>query len=575
VSDSSYYGNVNIELLRWIPLTAKRVLELGCGEAALARAYKARNPTADYVAVETYAPAAAIARTRVDQLVEADFLAMDADAIASLGLFDVIVLGDVLEHLSDPWRALKTLSGMLTPGGRVALSVPNVSHWTALANLITGNWPAEDAGLFDRTHLRFFTLASLKATLTQSGLAMERARPRMFVGNRPEAERWIPILANAAEQAGQDRASFVHRCQALQYVASAHRSDFTPPQRLHIHVAALAPSFLDVRTRLPAEAMESDPTLSITYQEKSAALPDLPVNTPKVAVLQRLVMSNEDQWRDYVSKARAGGWLLVYELDDHPDLIGRVQGGTVSALIRRAITRGCHAVQTSTPELGEMLGRLNPEIAVFPNAVLDLPQFQPRAGAARVFYGALNREGFSAQVAAALAPAIAEQPDLDFAVVHDRAFFDALPTARKTFSTALPYADYLQTMASCDVVLSPLEGTEGEMFKSDIKFLEASRCGAAMIASPCVYDRTIKDGVTGLIARDLSQWPAHLSRLAGDPALRNTMAHAAWREVRDRRMMAGQLSTRVAWYRDLYARRAELNDALLTRWPVSNDASAV
>ncbi len=575
MSDSNYYGNINIELLRWIPLAARRVLELGCGEAALARAYKARNPAAEYVAVEAHPPAAAIARTRVDHLIEADFMAMDTDAIAALGLFDVIVLGDVLEHLPDPWRALKTLSGMLTPQGRVALSVPNVSHWSALANLMSGNWPAEDAGLFDRTHLRFFTLASLQTILAQSSLTIERARPRIIVGNRQAAERWIPILANAAEQAGQDRAAFVQRAQTLQYVASAYRSDFKPGERLHIHIAALAPGFLDIRTRLPAEALESDPGLTVSYREKSAQLPDLPVDAPKVAVLQRLVMTNEDQWLAYVSQARARGWLLVYELDDHPDLIGRVQGGSVSALIRAAITRGCHGVQTSTPQLAEVLRRLNPEVAVFENTVLDLPDLQPREGATRVFYGALNREGFSAQVAAALAAAIARHPELEFSVVHDRAFFDALPTPRKTFSPALVYADYLQTMGSCDVVLSPLEGTAGELYKSDIKFLEAARCGAAMIASPCVYERTIKSGITGLIADDLAQWPEHLIRLAGDPALRNEIAKAAWLEVRDTRMMASQLATRIAWYRDLHARRAELDDALLTRWPAISGAQTV
>jgi SAM-dependent methyltransferase len=568
VSEPNYYGNVNVDLLRWIPLTARRVLELGCGEAALAAAYKMRNPGAEYVAVETHAPAAAIARARVDQLIEADFLALDPTELKALGQFDAIVLGDVLEHLSDPWRALRILRDMLAPDGRVALSVPNVSHWTALANLMTDAWPALDSGLFDRTHLRFFTLTSLQITLAESGLAVERARPRMFVGNREAAERWIPILADAAEKAGQNRADFVKRSQALQYVASAHRAGFKPPERLHIHFAALAPAFMDVRTRLPAEALESDPSLTVSYREKSAVLPDLPVDQPKVAVLQRLIMRDENHWRSYVAQARARGWTLVYEIDDHPDLLGRVhQSGAMRAQIRAAITRGCHAVQTSTVKLANALRELNPELAVFENAVMDLPPFQPRHQVRKVFYGALNREGFSAQVASALAPALHAHPELEFSVVHDRAFFDALPTQNKTFQSALSYVDYLKSMADCDIVLSPLEGSDAELYKSDVKFLEATRCGAAMIASPCVYEDTIQQGLTGLIAREIADWPTALARLVADPALRDTIAAAAWRQVRDHRMMAAQVAARGLWYRDIHARRDALDAAILERWP--------
>lgn len=567
MSDFNYYGNINVELLRWIPLNARRVLELGCGEAALAAAYKLRNPGVEYVAVEAHPPAAAIARTRVDQLIEADFMAMDAAAISALGQFDAIVLGDVLEHLPDPWRALKTLRDMLMEDGRLALSVPNVSHWTALANLFQGQWPTLDSGLFDRTHLRFFTMNSLKSTLGESGFTMERARPRMFVGDRKAAERWIPILADAAERGGQNRAEFVHRSQALQYVASAHRAEFQSPERLHIHFATMAPNFLDVRMRLPAETLEADAGLSISYVEKSAALPNLPAATPKIAILQRLIMNTEADWRPYAAQAHARGWTLVYEIDDHPDLIGRVHlGGTMSAQLRAAVSL-CHAVQTSTPVLAEALRELNPEVAVFENTVLDLPPFDPRPAVRRVFYGALNREGFSKQVAAALKPAIDDNPDLQFTIVHDRAFFDALPTEEKTFHSALPYEGYLKAMASCDIVLSPLEGTEGELFKSDIKFLEASRCGAAMIASPCVYEKTIASGVNGLIARDLEDWPAHLSRLIARPDERNTLAEAAWRYVRDNRMMSSQVAMRADWYRSLHARRAELDRALAKRLP--------
>ncbi len=557
---------VNIDLLRWIPLDARRVLELGCGEATVASVYKRRNPDVEYVAVEGREAFAAIARTRVDRLVEADVTVLTGAEIADLGQFDVVVLGEVLARLRDPWAMLRTLATLLTPQGQVVLTTPNVSHWSAIANLISGAWPTADDGLFDRANVRFFTLTSLRETLAQSGLHVERARP-LNSPHAPDEERWLPILANAAEQAGVNRAVFLQQARASHYVATARRQGAPPPPRLHVHFLAMAPDYLDARTRLPMEALESEFGLTTSYQERLAALPNLPVDLAKIAIIQRILVRDERGWRDFINNARRMGWMVVYEIDDHPDLIGRVHANSdVGKALRISVAYNCHAVQTSTTMLADVLRESNPEAAAFGNCVFDLPPFTPHPGTRRIFYGALNREAFSSGIAAALGPLLSSNLDLHFEVVHDRAFFDALPTGRKTFHPLLPYADYLALMASCDVVLSPLEGLGGEAYKSDIKFLEASRAGAAMIASPAVYAATIEDGVTGLIAREPGDWAAGLSRLIAEPDLRNTIARAAWDYVKAERMMCKQVAARRDWYRSLIDRRAELDAALLARW---------
>ena len=466
--------------------------------------------------------------------------------------------------MPDPWLVLRRLSGLLSFEGEIALSVPNVSHWSAMAKLMSGEWPAADSGLFDRTHLRFFTLSSLIKTLGDCDLAIERAQPRTFVGDRAEAEKWIPILAAAAEQAGERKEAFLKRAQTLQYVVTAFRKDSPPLPKMHLHFAAMAPSFMQARTSAPFEAMQSIASVTSSYREKSAQLPEIDVSVPKIAILQRLLMP-KSSIETFISAARTKRWTLVYEIDDHPDLIAKVQrSGDMAASLRELITYSCHAVQTSTPKLADVLRALNPEIEVFENAVFDLPPLRPRR-VTRVFYGALNRERFSAKVAAALAPAIAEHPELEFIVLHDQAFFSALPTERKTILKAAPYDAYLQAMESADVVLSPLEGLETETYKSDIKFIEAARAGAAMIASPCVYEDAIRHEETGLIARDLEDWSVCLSRLAANAALRNAIADAAWREVRDARMMAYQVERRMDWYRGLCARHDLLDAALFER----------
>jgi len=567
MSDRELSKSVYFDLLPWIPLDARRVLELGCGDGALAALYKRRNPDAEYVAVEADESHADAARPSVDRLIEADFITLTAAEVAELGQFDVVVLGDVLVRQQDPRALLETLAGLLKPFGQIVLTTPNAAHWSAIAGLISGTELAAARGLADRSGARFFTLNALREALARSGFHVERARP-IRSPEGPEAERWLPILANAAEQAGINRTAFLQQAQASRYIATARRTGAPSSPLIHVHFAAMAPDFLDVRTHLPMEALASEFGVRTSYRVRSANLPDLPSDVPKIAIIQRILAQDERYWREYMNRARHAGWTVVYEIDDHPDLIGQVHqtDAQMRAATRISVTYNCHAAQTSTEMLAEALREKNPEVAAFSNCVFDLPPFAPRPGVRRVFYGALNREAFSSQIAAALEPFLASDPDVHFEVVHDRAFFDALPTTRKTFRPRRPYADYMAVMAACDVVLSPLEGLGGEAYKSDIKFLEASRAGAVMIASPAVYETTIKDGVTGFIAREPGDWAKRLSRLIAEPDLRNTIARAAWDYVKAERMMCKQVAARRDWYRSLIDRRAELDAALLARW---------
>ncbi len=72
-------------------------------------------------------------------------------------VFDYIVIGDVLEHLKDPAYILISLSEKLKLYSNFIISVPNISNADIILNLIEGKFNYGDAGLLDRTHLRFFT----------------------------------------------------------------------------------------------------------------------------------------------------------------------------------------------------------------------------------------------------------------------------------------------------------------------------------------------------------------------------------------------------------------------------------
>ncbi|WP_340646690.1 hypothetical protein [Phenylobacterium sp.] len=338
------------------------------------------------------------------------------------------------------------------------------------------------------------------------------------------------------------------------------------PAPLAVQIAAFAPRLMDIRTRLPAQALRADPELIVAYGGAPFKFLPLAPESPKILVLQRPVLPSVKAWCAAMADSIQGGWLVVTEFDDHPAMIAAVAAEKLTPDGWR--TYGfSHALQTSTERLGRAFSKYNPVVKVFPNAVFDLPPFPAAPAPRRVFYGALSRGKFAARVAASLAPVTEEFPEVEYVVVGDRAVFDALPTANKSFHDYLPYEAYLDLMATCAVSLSPVEGRLYEDTKSDAKFLDAAARGVVTLASPTIYAETMVHGRTGLIAHRLKDWAPRLAEALRDEPARQLMAQLAWKYVRDNRMFAHQAADRSAWYRELWDRRAELNAGLLTRLP--------
>ncbi len=84
--------------------------------------------------------------------------------------------GDVLEHLVDPWGTLAALTGLLRAGRHRGRLPAQRGHWTVRRALLRGRFPREDHGLFDRTHLRWFTRSDARALVTGAGLQLVRER---------------------------------------------------------------------------------------------------------------------------------------------------------------------------------------------------------------------------------------------------------------------------------------------------------------------------------------------------------------------------------------------------------------
>jgi hypothetical protein len=388
--------------------------------------------------------------------------------------------------------------------------------------------------------------------------------------------RWAP-----ARDAGAEVLARLERCglrlreavdEAGVAVLRAERIDGPPPPALRLVLLACASFLMDVRTRLPARGLRADPELRVEYLVGPCSLPLAATEEPKILVLQRPA-DPLDQAFAQVAYAMARDWLMVIEYDDHPALTAEAVGKPYdeNELKRFGMV---HAVETSTEALARIFRPSNPELRVFENSVFELAPFPAEPRPRRVFYGAVSRGEFGVAVARSLAPVTAEFPDLEFVVLADRAVFEALPTANKRFEDYLTYEGYLARMAGCAVSLSPIEPKPWREMKSDAKFLDAARAGVLTIGSPLIYEGAIEHGVNGLLARRLEDWAPLLRRMLAEPEERRAMALRAWDEVRRERMFALQARARRDWYLSLWARRAELNAALLARVPGLAEAVA-
>jgi hypothetical protein len=124
------------------------------------------------VAIELDPTMAAQASRFCERVVVGDLDVIDLDAELGKERFDVIVAADVLEHLKDPLEALKRLRPFLTPDGFFVVSLPNIAHASVRLSLLQGSFDYRDLGLLDRTHLRFFTHASMQELFDEAEFGM-------------------------------------------------------------------------------------------------------------------------------------------------------------------------------------------------------------------------------------------------------------------------------------------------------------------------------------------------------------------------------------------------------------------
>ena len=154
-------------LLDWIG-TGKRVLELGCATGYMSR-YMTEKRGCTVTGIEVDPKAAEQAANTCSEVFVRDLSSTGWNQGLPERAFDVVVMGDVLEHLAHPEQVLGDVQRLLTENGRIVVCLPNVLHWVTRFKMLFGRFDYRNWGTLDRTHLKFFTVATARQLLERTG----------------------------------------------------------------------------------------------------------------------------------------------------------------------------------------------------------------------------------------------------------------------------------------------------------------------------------------------------------------------------------------------------------------------
>ncbi len=210
-------NNYNRDLLPLIPPSARGVVDVGCNNGALARAYKAINPSCRYIGIEVVPVNAEGAGRYCDEVLIQDIENVDESFYAKFADYNVWVFGDVLSHLRYPWEVLARIRRNMPSDGCVIVCLPNAQHWSMQAKLAVGDFRYDPAGgLMDLTHLRFFTRATMLEMFAGAGFRIEQGFPRVF--GEVNNDHIISAIRSMAIGVGADPDLAVKDSMAFQYV---------------------------------------------------------------------------------------------------------------------------------------------------------------------------------------------------------------------------------------------------------------------------------------------------------------------------------------------------------------------
>ncbi|MGD0088845.1 MAG: class I SAM-dependent methyltransferase [Planctomycetota bacterium] len=169
-----FYESINIPLWRALrEIRGKAVLDVGCGTGALGELLQQNGNTVE--GITWSAEEARIAAARLAKVYVFDLNSAERHRTELRRSYDMLVFADVLEHLLAPRGTLAALLPLLSPGGKVYVSLPNIACFHVRLGLLCGGFEmSKSGGALDETHLHFYTLKTARELLRGADLEIEK-----------------------------------------------------------------------------------------------------------------------------------------------------------------------------------------------------------------------------------------------------------------------------------------------------------------------------------------------------------------------------------------------------------------
>lgn len=157
------YNGARVDLLELdhFNFNNKTILDVGCYQGANAKYIKERYDNVRYIGLEGNVEAVANVFSDVDEIYQVDLDNMDFMFLTDMNI-DFIILGDVIEHLKNPDTFMAKIRNIIHQNTILLVSIPNIQYYETFLQLLFGNFPKRERGLFDRTHLHWFTHKEFK-----------------------------------------------------------------------------------------------------------------------------------------------------------------------------------------------------------------------------------------------------------------------------------------------------------------------------------------------------------------------------------------------------------------------------
>lgn len=453
--------------------------------------------------------------------------------------FDVVIFGDVLEHVTNAEEVLRLTARALKPRGRVIASIPNVSHLAVRAMLLEGRWEYANLGLLDRDHVRFFTRETIQKLFDDAGYDVNEMRsthlPVETVDELCGMKLNPKFVEIAKEAAGDDDSSTV-----FQYITMAQLKSSAP--RVVCLVPDVTSGLFGFRVKAPLDNWARRHSGAVRYRLLGEQRPE-DLLWGDVFLFERM---SGAYTLHLIKVLKAHGKRVVFEIDDLltelPDFLAHHRGSPETQQSLLDAIAQADIVTTTTPRLAGRLQKLNSNIVCVPNCIKDLPAKRIAhvenayrkatlivASSDTVLVDSLIEPLRQIQQQHGDSIKLFVVGPIDRALEQGGLTFERMPI--------LSYAEFtnlLQTLIN-PIGLIPLDDSIFSSCKSPIKYFDYS---AAQIPSICSnvppYADYVQNNVTGLLVDNTTHaWVNAINSLIQSTEERHRLSDAARQYVVD------------------------------------------